>query len=102
MRRSKKPVFDPVASLGELITGLERVTGLRADPEPRHIIERIDAAVAEFKRGVLKLHATGKERAAIEDLLEYVERASRRAARLGDEFGTSTSTEVPHGRGQSA
>lgn len=94
MKKRSKP-FDPHVSLNELIIGLEKATGIHPG-EPQNIAVRIDAAVADFRRGLLALHQSEGDSSGVEVLLGDLERIGRRAVRTAKEFG-ATAGEVPHG-----
>lgn len=84
--------FDPHAYLGQLVAGIEN-TCLPSNGEPsggrQHILDRVDAALADFRRAVLELHQVEGDSAGVETLLGELERVARRAVRFGDEFGAT-------------
>jgi len=86
MRKRKSGTFDANASLGELISSLEKMTGHRVDGDPgsecRHIIDRADAASADFKRGVVALYQAEGHSSGVEVLFKDFERVARRAVCL--------------------
>lgn len=90
-KRKRSGVFDPAASLNELISGLDDKTGHRIDGEPgsecRQIIDRAGAASAEFVRGLLALYRAEGNSSGVELLLKDFERVSRRAVQLAAEHG---------------
>lgn len=87
MSRRRVKTFDPVASLNGLIDEFERVHSPHTGAESQHILDRVDSAVANFKRGVLALHRAEGDSSGVEVLLSELERVSRRAVRTADEYG---------------
>ena len=84
-RRKHTKWFDPRAALGELIKAIEKMPDMQPEPAAGFaaIALRVDAATAEFRRGLERLHRAEGDSSGLEILLEDFERVCRRAARIG-------------------
>jgi hypothetical protein len=98
-KRKRSHDFDPVKSINELISNLEKMAGHHVDGEPgaagEAILSQARDAFGKFERAVAALHSAGQT-AAIEIVLSDIERCVRRAIRLAAEHGTTTG-EAPRG-----
>jgi hypothetical protein len=97
--RKRTKQFDPSASLNELISGMEQITGTRTAGEPsaacEAILSQVREAFGEFERGVISLYESGQT-AAVEIIVGDMARCMRRAIRLAGEYGgTTTAIDSP-------
>lgn len=89
-KRKRGHDFDPVKSINELISNLEKMAGHHVDGEPgaacEAILSRARDAFGKFERAVADLHAAGQT-AAVEIIVGDIERCVRRAVRTAADYG---------------
>ncbi|MDR3446264.1 hypothetical protein [Dyella sp.] len=82
--------FDPVKSINELISNLEKMAGHHVDGEPgaacEAILSQARDAFGKFERAVAALHSAGQT-AAVEIIVGDIERCVRRAVRTAVDYG---------------
>jgi hypothetical protein len=85
-KRGRSREFDPVKSLNELVSAMDRQLKGGPGAECEAILSQLRDSFSEFERAVTALHAAG-QLAAVDIVTQDIERCMRRAIRLAGEYG---------------